>query len=159
VATLYDRNFFAASPQAATDYPARRVRFHPAPDRSMIIPYAYVTSHLVTNLTDATEAGEDQEQFVDDNDEPIMPLQYRYGIVLHALSEWYRDKRDDARSAETRRLYDQFVVRAVGDSDIGASPRPKFRPASRVYVQRARAPWSGAGRFDSSGRFDRLEDL
>jgi hypothetical protein len=162
VATIFDRYIARATPSVATQYLTKRILFHPPPSTVIQIPYSYVTSYLAVNNTSTTAGGSHGAGWAgvamtEDDDEPIVPLQIRHAIVYHALADWYRDRRDDARSAEARGLYTEIVNRAIADVEV-TSPRPRFRP-SRAYASRARRPYSGRGRFDTGGRFDRLEDL
>ena len=155
-ATLYERYVYQASPNAEDQYQVKRILFHPPPNAVMQIPYSYVTNYLAVNNT-ATDGGEARISLTEDDDEPIIPRQIRTAIVYHALADWYRDRRDDQRSAEARQQYVEIVNRAIADVEV-TSPRPRFRP-TRAYSVRAKRPWSGSGRFDIGGRFDRLEDL
>lgn len=133
---------------------ARRVRLYPVPSQAYQIKYAYVTANLAV-----TAANVGATQLENDTDEPIVPLRYRHAIVLHALYNWYRDKKDDTRSAEVRAEYEALLARIAGDNEIG-SPKPKIVPRVAPYARRARRPWSrGLSRFDVNDRFDRLEDL
>ena len=147
-AAIFDR-----APSGNTT-PRRRVRLYRPPDRTFMIPYAYVTKYLVTS-----SAGAAQETFSADADEPIIPYMYRHGIVLQALSDWYRDKKDDARSGEVNAAFTDFILRITADGDIG-QPRMKIQPRLGSYRRAASRPWSGSGRgrrYDSGGAFDRLE--
>jgi hypothetical protein len=122
----------------------------------MSIPYSYITSNLVV-----TNSGTEQSGFVNDDDEPIVPLQYRHAIPLHALQTWYRDKKDDARSQEVKAEYVDVINRIVADYEIGAV-RTRIVPMVAPYQARARSPWRGHGggrRFDTNGWFDRFEDI
>ena len=125
-----------------------------------MIRYHYVTSYLaVTNLKVGTVnyGGVERTSLEEDTDEPIVPLRYRHAIVFHALSQWYRDKKDDARSGEAAAEYTRIMLRITSDNEIG-SARPQFRPRVGRYRSRARQPWrGGSGRFDTGGKFDRLE--
>jgi len=130
----------------------RTVRFHPVPDSLERINYSYVTS----NLALSADAGETQNM-VADNDEPIVPIQYRHAIVFHALSHWYRDKKDDQRSQEVANEYTNIMMRVLADSEIGGA-KPQFRPRLGTYRRRAKRPWrGGTGRYDINGEFDRFE--
>ena len=145
VATLID---FAPSGNTT---PIRRVRFHPPPSTAMTIPYAYITSNLAVS-----SAGVGATSLSADTDEPIVPLRYRHTIVFHALTHWYRDKKDDTRSQEAKNEYTDIMLRIMADSDIGAS-RPQIQPRVDHYAQRAKKPWrGGTGRFDLNGKFDRM---
>jgi len=130
----------------------RKIRFHRPPDRLFIFPYSFITNKLVINAS-----GVAKEQFSDDTDEPIVPLQYRFVIVLKALEIWYRDRKDDARSQEVAQEYNSTLLRILSDQEF-ASPRLKFRPNVSPYRRRARSPWRNTGRFSTDDRFDHLED-
>jgi hypothetical protein len=160
VATIYERAIYQATPVADDEYQVKRILMHPAPSTVLQIPYSYVTSNLAINnitTTGSDTAGEARPSMVDDDDEPIVPRQGRHAIVLYALAEIYRDARDDQRETSAREQYVDVVNRMIADTGV-TSPRPRMRP-SRVYKARARRPYAGRGRFDTGGRFDRLEDL
>lgn len=157
----YPTNSVPGRPKVATiiDYapsgnttPIRRVRFYPPPSTTLTIPYTYVTSNLAVSSTGTAAANLSANA-----DEPIVPLRYRHAIVLHALYNWYRDKRDDSRSQEAKAEYTDLMLRIGGDYEVGAN-RPQLRPRASLYAGRARRPWrGGSGRYDLNGRFDRLE--
>jgi hypothetical protein len=147
VATINDK-----APSGNTT-PIRKVRFHRPPDSAYMIPYNYITKYLVVS-----SAGAAQESFSATTDEPIVPLRNRQGIVLHALYNWYRDRKDDVRSQEVKNEYVDFMSRTVGDQESGAN-HPQIRPRLSTYKARSRRPWTGGtGRYDTNGRFDRFED-
>ena len=77
VATILD---FAPSGNTT---PIRRVKFSPAPDSFMLIPYTYITSNLAVS-----SAGVAAVNLSANADEPIVPLRYRHAIVFHALYNW-----------------------------------------------------------------------
>lgn len=133
--------------------PIRRVRLFPPPNDFLLIPYSYVTSNLAVS-----SAGVGASNLSADSDEPIVPLRYRHAIVLHALYNWYRDRKDDTRSQESKAEYTDIMTRLSLDQEEGA-PRPQFRPRLGSYIQSARRPYRGgrSGRFDIGGRFDRME--
>ena len=146
-ATLEDK------PPAGNVTPVRKVRFYRPPSTVLLVPYSYVTKYLVVS-----SSGVAQESFSADTDEPIVPRRYRHCIVLHALTSWYRDLKDDTRSQEAANAYRDTLLRMVSDTEIGES-RPQFRPRVGPYMARARRPWrGGSGRYDINGRFDRMED-
>src|SRR3990167_9270100 len=87
-----------------------RVLFHPAPSATINIPYRYITSHLAMD-----SAGTGQVNLSADSDEPIIPLRYRHVLVFYVLSHWYRDRKDDARSAEAAGHYTDLIRRMAGD--------------------------------------------
>jgi len=148
IATLIDIGFSGDTSRR------RRIRFHPPPSTAMVIPYSYITSNLAVS-----SSGTEQVSLSADADEPIVPLQYRHAIVLHALYNWYRDKRDDSRSQEAKAEYVDLMLRIVGDHEIG-SPRPRLAARVGPYRSRAKRPWrGGSGRYDTNGWFDRLEDI
>ena len=130
----------------------RKIRFHRPPDRLFIFPYSFITNKLIIDAS-----GVAKEQFSADTDEPIVPLQYRFVIVLKALEIWYRDRKDDARSQEVAQEYNSILLRILSDQEF-ASPRLKFRPNVSPYRRRARSPWRNTGRFSTDDRFDNLED-
>jgi len=140
-----------AAPSGSTT-PIRRVKLHPPSSTAMTIPYAYVTSNLAVS-----SAGVAASSLSAATDEPIVPLRYRHVIVLHALYNWYRDKKDDARSNEAKGEYTDLMLRIGADYEVGAN-RPQVRPRLGHYATRARRPYSGAGaRYDDRGKFDRME--
>lgn len=145
IATIEDRPFEGSTT------PVRRVRLWQPPDDFYTLPYNYVTSNLAV-----TSAGVGQTQFVNDTDEPIVPLQYRHVIVFHALYHWYRDKRDDARSQEAKGEYTDLMIRITGDQEIGRT-RPQIRPRLDSYAKGARTPYSRRGsRHVTGSRFDEI---
>jgi hypothetical protein len=118
-----------------------------------MIPYSYVTSLLVS-----TTAGVGAVDFVNDNDEPIVPLRYRHAIVLWALKTWYRERSDDGRFAAVEAEYQDLLARIVGDHEIG-SKRPQIRPRTGIYRRTAARPYGGGGRGRSRfdlGHFDEM---
>ena len=130
---------------ATTTAPRYRVVLSPVPDDEYSIPYWYVTTNLAMSSSGVEQAGLSAA-----GDEPIVPLRYRYGIVLHALYHWYRDRKDDPRSQEVKAEYTEFMQRAIGDFKTG-DDRPRL-----VVTRQGRA--SGRrGRFDVGGRWDSLE--
>lgn len=129
VATIYDKPF------SGNTTPVRKVGFYKPPDQAYTIPYSYITSNLAVS-----SAGAAQTQMSAATDEPIVPLRYRHALLLHALYNWYRDKKDDTRSAEVKSEYTDIMLRVISDNEIGAS-RPNIRPRSYVYTRRARSPY------------------
>lgn len=157
----YPRNNNPGRPRVATlldkapignATPVRHVAFHQPPDQAYLIPYSYVTSNLAV-----TAAGAAQANLVNDTDEPIVPIGYRHGIVLHALYNWYRDKKGDPRSQETKAEWTDFMLRVTSDLEIGHS-RPQFRPRVGPYTAAARRPYRGgrAGRHTLGSSFDEM---
>jgi hypothetical protein len=135
--------------------PRRRIKLSPPPDgpNPYQIHYEYVTSNLAVDAS-----GTEQVSLASDTDEPIVPLRYRMAIVLHGLYHWYRDKKNDTRSAEVRAEYVDLLSRIAGDTEIGQQ-HTRIHPNVGAYRSRARRPWNGRhrGRFDVNGRFDRME--
>jgi hypothetical protein len=128
-------------PFSGSAVPVDRVKLGPPPATAESIPYAYITTNLAVSTT-----GTAQVHMSADDDEPIVPLQYRQGIVLHALYHYYRDRKDDQRSQEVKAEYTDFMVRMLGDTEIGQD-RPRF-------MMRRQGNGGRRGRFDSStGRF------
>jgi hypothetical protein len=144
------RNDIAGKPLAATliqkvfsgsTTPAYRVVLGPPPSTAESIPYTYITTYLAVSSAGVAQVG-----LSADDDEPIVPLQFRQAIVLHALYHYYRDRKDDARSQEVKAEYTDFMVRTLGDTEIGQD-RPRF-------MMRRQGNGGRRGRFDSStGRF------
>jgi len=134
--------------------PIRRVKFHAPPSTNMTIPYSYITANLAVSTT-----GTALTSMSATTDEPIVPLRYRHAILYHALYNWYRDKKDDARADSAKSDYTDVMLRVMGDVEIGAN-RPQLRPRMQGYARRAQRPWSGSRgrRYDVNGRFDRMED-
>jgi len=146
IATIIDKGF------GSDTTPIRKIRFHPPPVDSFNIPYSYVTSNLAV-----TSSGTEQTQLVNDDDEPIVPLRYRHVIVFHALYHWYRDKKNDQRSAEVKSEYNEVLARIAEDREIGGK-HASIRPRKGAYVRRAKRPWArGSMRYDINGKFDRME--
>lgn len=133
--------------------PIRRVVFGPPPSTTMIIPYSYVTNHIVVDATGTAKAS-----FTADTDEPIMPLAYRSLILLAAKFVWYREAKDDARAQTVFQEFSLRMDQMIGDTDLGAQALRVRSPYS-MYRARARNPYYKSGRrYDINGRFDRMED-
>ena len=135
VATILD---FAPSGNVT---PIRRVKFASAPNDFYQIPYTYVTSNLAVS-----SAGVAAANLSADTDEPIVPLRYRHALVFHALSHWYRDKKDDTRSQEAKAEYVDIMSRIMMDTEVGA-PRPQLRPRVSGYVRAAKSPYTRDGGY------------
>jgi len=144
----YPRNISRGRPRVATlisknpsgDTTVRtRVRFYQPPDAAYLIPYSFITNKLAYS-----SSGTAATALSADADEPIVPLQYRHVLVLHALISWYRDKKDDARSQEVKAEWVELMKRITGDSQIGDA-RPRIQPRVWGVHERARRPWSGTG--------------
>lgn len=149
IASILDLTF------AGNTTPVRKVLFYPYPDQVYVIPYSYVTSNLVVSAT-----GTEAVSLSADTDEPIMPLRYRHVIVLHALMNWYRDKRDDARSQEVKAEYEQLMARIISDHDMGTHNRAKIQPRAGLYQGYAERPYTrrGGRRYSLNNRFDTYLD-
>lgn len=148
VACIVDRAF------VGNTTPVRRVQLWKPPDDEYSIPYTFITNKLAVSATGAA-----QESLSADTDEPIVPQAYRNAIVLHALYNWYRDKKDDARSAEAKADYVDLIIRVTGDTEIGER-RPVLQPSMGGYRRRARAPYSASrsSRYTTGTRFDQMQD-
>ena len=94
-----------------------------------------------------------------DTDEPIVPLRYRHAIVLHALYNWYRDKKDDDRQLSAKAEYTDIILRITGDVEIGAS-RPQLHPRLAVYKRHAQRPYTPhrGRRWTTGSTFDELRE-
>ena len=147
VGTILDIGF------SSNTTPVRRVQFYPYPDAVYSIPYTYITSNLAVS-----SAGVEASALSSDSDEPNMPLRYRHLIVLHALYNWYRDKRDDQRSQEAKAEYTDAMLRLLGDREVATHTMASIQPKSEYYWGRARAPYRHRGGFiDINDEFDRME--
>lgn len=146
IATIQNHPFSGSSAEV------RKIRFAPPPSNAQLIPYGYVTSNIVVS-----SSGTEQSSFSVDADEPTMPIRFRHVIVLHALREWYRDRKDDQRQSLVDAEYRSLLERMIGDEDIGAS-RFRMRWNRNAYLLRARHPAHSGRRYDVNGRFDRFED-
>lgn len=147
VACLMDEGF------ASTTTPVRKIVFYPYPDTQYIIPYAYIT-----NAVGVSSAGADLTSLSADSDEPIVPLRYRHAIVLHALYNWYRDKRDDSRADAVKAEYVDIMNRIVESHDIGTHATAQIQPVGGRYWAYARSPYGGGRRkgrqYDLNNEFD-----
>jgi hypothetical protein len=134
--------------------PVRRVQFYPYPDATYILPYTYITSNLAVS-----SAGVEASAMSSDDDQPNMPLRYRHGIVLYALYNWYRDKRDDARSQEVKAEYTDFMLRLTADIEVGTHTKAKLQPNMASYYRDAKRPYrhGSNGRFSINNNFDRFQ--
>jgi len=131
--------------------PLRKVIFYPYPDRAYIIPYTYISSAVAV-----TSAGAALTSMSSDTDEPIMPLRYRHAIIFHALSHWYRDRKDDARSQAASAEYQSIMERIVGDHDIATHTTAHLQPRGG-YSRAAHNPYSYRGGrriYDLNDEFD-----
>lgn len=170
---LMDRNYFrrkyprpnvAGRPRVATIIEkgyqttglplySRYVQFYPYPDSTYVIPYQYITLYVGVDAT-----GVELQTLEDDTDIPHVPLRYRHLIVLHALKNWYRDKKDDARSQEVNGEYTDGMLRMLADYDIGSHPQAQIQPRAGLYSGWAKRPYSRRGGrvMDINGEFDRF---
>lgn len=131
--------------------PRRRVVFHPVPDAVYLFPYRYVTTNLAVSST-----GTAQTQMTSDDDQPIIPLRYRHVLVLYAAQQWYRDRKDDARSQEAGAEYVDLVKRMANDTEPQRD-RPRFQPMRGPY--RAGVAGPRRSRYWQTGdAFDQMRD-
>lgn len=139
-ATLLDLTYVGNSTEV------RKIQLYPYPSSEYLLPYSYVTQNLAVS-----DAGVEAQQMVADNDVPMMPLRYRQLIVLGAIAQWYRDKKDDARAMSAQNDYTTGVQRLVNDQRIGANTTakitPMVRPTSRIYTR-------GSRRYSTNNSFD-----
>ena len=149
VACIVDRAF------SGNTTPIRRVAFWKPPSQAYSVPYTFVTNKLAIS-----SLGVAAQSLSADSDEPIVPFQYRHLIVLHALYNWYRDKKDDARSQEAKAEYTDLMLRVTGDTEIGER-RPVLQPKMSNYRSRARSPYNGRtasrGRWTTGTSFDEMK--
>ena len=148
VACLIDDSF------SGSTTPVRKVQLYPYPNNTYVLPYTYITSAVAV-----TSAGVEGTALSGDTDEPAMPLRYRHAIVLHALYNWYRDKRDDARAQDVKGEYVDIMQRIVNDQDIASHVRASIQPRTSMYTSHAYRPYSkrGGKRIDINGAWDRFE--
>ena len=141
--------------RSGTTAAVRKVRLYPYPNQTYVIPYGYVSANLAV-----TSAGAEQVSLSATTDEPLMPLRYRHVIVLHALANWYRDKKDDARSQEVKAEYVELMQRMVADHDIGTHNRVRIQPISGLYHGSAMRPYTkrGGARYSLNNQFDHFRD-
>lgn len=140
-------------PPVGNTVPIRKIQFGPPPSNTQVIPYSYVTSYIVTSSIGAAKA-----TFTADSDEPTMPLLYRNAILMAAKVAWYRDIKDDARSAQVFQEMSMMLDRVLGDQDLGAQRLRVVSPRA-MYEARARYPYRRGGRhYDLNGAFDRFDD-
>lgn len=131
-----------------------RVLLHPPPDTVYNIPYWYQTTNLALSST-----GTAQTQLSADADEPIIPLRYRQMLVFYAIREWYRDRKDDARSQEAGAGYEDLVKRAANDSEPERDhPRMQVRSWQYRAGVAGRIGSGGSSRFTTGRRWDELRD-
>lgn len=147
VATIIEKTF------SGNSTPVRKIVLARPPDKAYSIPYSYVTTNLAVS-----SSGTEAVSLSADADEPIVPLPYRHIIVLHALKNWYRDKKNDARAQLVAQEYTDAMIRLAQDHEIG-SPRSALVPLTASYKRAARRPWRGpgTGRYQTNGEFDRFE--
>lgn len=148
VATILDLAF------SGNTTPIRRVQFYPYPNAVYMIPYDYIT-----NVVAVSSAGVEATALSADTDEPTMPLRYRHAIVLHALYNWYRDKKDDARADAAKGEYTDIMMRITADQEIGTHVQAQIQPRMGLYTRHAYRPYSNRGgrRVDINGEFDRFQ--
>ena len=144
VATILDKGF------GATTTPVIYVQFYPYPGANYLIPYSYITNNIAISA-----AGVAATSMSADTDEPNLPLRYRNAIVMYAISQWYIDKKYDARAQAAQSDYEADVTRIVSDQNIGAATNAKIQPAVSSYTGYARTPYrSSARRFSTNNSFD-----
>lgn len=144
VATILDKAF------SGTSTPVTYVQFYPYPGANYIIPYSYITKNLAVS-----SAGVEATSLSADTDEPALPVRYRNALVSFAISKWYRDKKDDARSEAAKMEYQDEVNRIVGDQRIGANTMARIAPQVGMYTGRASSPYrGGTNRYSTNNSFD-----
>ena len=132
--------------------PVRKIVFYPYPDKEYLIDYTFITANIAM-----TSGGAGLTSMSSDTDVPVMPLRYRHAIIFHALSHWYRDRKDDSRAQLAKAEYEEIMSRIVNDQDIATHMTAQMRPLIGSYKRSAFAPYgrSGGGRvFDLNDEFD-----
>lgn len=138
---------------STTAAPVYKVLLHPAPDAIYQIPYRYQTRFI-----SVSSAGVQAVDMSANGDEPILPLRYRQALVFYAISQWYRDRKDDTRSQSASAEYVDIVTRMAGDYTPEAD-RPKFRTShtrARYLAGAAGPRRSPSGRYATGSWFDEL---
>jgi len=128
----------------------KRIILSPPPDAAYKLPYSYVTNKLAVS-----SIGTGQTALVEDDDEPIVPLQYRHAIYWYACKIMFQGK-DDARRNEAAQEYNNIMTRILNDVNPGDN-RIRVEPDIRAYASHAAAPYSGrgrVGRWSTNNRFD-----
>jgi len=143
VVTILDKPF------SGSTTPVLIVQFFPSPNTNFIIPYSYITKNLAVS-----SAGVEALSMTDDTDEPALPVQYRQALVWFAISQWYRDKKDDTRSESAKTDYQECVNRIVGDQRIGANTGVHIQPRAGLYDQRSVYSGGKNRRFSVNNSFD-----
>lgn len=131
--------------------PLRKVIFYPYPDRAYLIPYNYISSTLAISA-----AGNALTSLSSDTDIPLMPLRYRHIIVQHALANWYRDRKDDARAEAAKADYNDSMMRIANDQDIATHTTFRMQPSSN-YAMTSKRPYTyhgGRRIYDINSEFD-----
>lgn len=141
IATLIQLEF------SSSTTPQHRVIFSPVPDQIYMIPYHFITSNLAVSAAGALQVDMDA-----DTDEPIIPVRYRALIVLHALFNWYRDRKADDRATEAKAEYVDLFRRVKRHSQVGQD-HPRFQPVS--YFERG--GMVGRRRFQTGSEWDELK--
>lgn len=130
-----------------------RVLFHPAPSAVINIPYRYITSNLAVD-----SAGTGQANLSADSDEPIIPPRYRHVLVFYVLAHWYRDRKDDQRSAEAAGHYTDLIRRMAGDTGPGLD-HPRLMTSRTRYLLSAGGGWPGRrSRYTTGTAWDSLRE-
>lgn len=130
----------------------RRAVFGPAPDRTYIIPYRYYTTNVAVS---SSGTGAANLSAVDD--QPIVPLAFRMGIVWKGLELWFSTRSKNTElAADFSNRYATTMLRARQKS-TPADDRPRLRPAVSSYWQTAKRPWrAGTRRYDGNAAFDEM---
>ena len=138
--------FIDTAPSGSTAR-VQKVVFAPYPSASLSVEYRYVTVNLAVS-----SAGVAAEAMSADTDEPVLPLRFRHALVHYAAENWYRDAKDDSRSAEHAGKYVDLVTRIKQDS-APEGDRPRF------YVDRlGRRRGLSSPRFTTGTRWDRFSE-
>lgn len=143
VATILDKPF------SGSTTPVTLVQFYPYPNANLLIPYSYITKNLAVSA-----AGAEATSMSADTDEPALPVRYRNLLVDYAISKWYRDKKDDARSESAKADYQEGVNRVVGDQRIGANTQAKITPRPGTYNTRSIYGSRRGVRYSTNNSFD-----
>jgi len=125
---------------------------NPAPDTVYQIPYRYQTTYLAVSTT-----GTQAVDLSATTDEPIVPRRYRLALVYWAVGQWYRDRKDDARSESANAEYTDIVSRMAGDFGLDSDrPRLKIGSLRRRYLAGAAGSPRRGGRYSTGSWFDEV---
>ena len=147
VCTIVDVGFAASASRV------QRVVFAQVPNATLQIPYWYITRNLAVS-----SAGVEAEALSADTDEPIIDRLYRHVLVEGAAADYFRDGKDDARSAEHEGRYEAIVNRTKQDSPPERD-RPRLEVVPRHNVNHLLQVRGRGGRYVTGASSDRWDQF